>query len=70
MNIEEKMNLIKILTELSGQMIINKLEVRDNTEVLSKAKKVAEKLSKEGVGDFDFTSDEKFEESLNDFLKV
>ena len=70
MNIDEKMNLIKTLTDLSGQMIVNKLEGKENNETLSKAKEIANKLSKEGIGDFDFTSDEKFEESLNNFLEV
>lgn len=70
METNEKMELIKLLTEISGLMTINKLEMKDSSDLLSKAKKVAQKLSEEGIGEFDFTSDEKFNESLNDFLKV
>ena len=70
MSIDEKLDLIKLLTEMNGLMIVNKLEGKDSTELLVKIKKVAKKLSEEGLGTFDFTSDEKFLESLNNFLKV
>ena len=70
MDNDEKLNLIKLLTEINGLMIVNKLEMKDNSDLLLKAKKIAEKLSEEKIGNFDFSSDDKFEESLNDFLKV
>ena len=70
MSNDEKLNLIKLLTEINGLMIVNKLEMKDNSDLLLKAKKIAEKLSEEKIGNFDFSSDDKFEESLNDFLKV
>jgi len=70
METNEKMEIIKLLTKIQGLMIIKKLENKDNAELLKKAKVAAKKLSEEGIGNFDFSSDEKFEESLNDFLKV
>lgn len=70
MDINEKMKLIELLSEMEGLMIVNKIERKDNRDFLSKAKKVAERLSSEGIGKFDFSSDEKFEESLSNFLKV
>jgi len=68
MNNDEKLSLIKRLTELNGLMIVNKIEMNNNSENLLQARKIAKKLSDEGIGDFDFSSDEKFEESLNTFL--
>ena len=70
MSTEEKMELIKLLTEMHGLVVINKLEGKNNNEMLEKCKKAAERLQSEGIGVFDFSSDEKFEESLSDFLKV
>ena len=68
MEIREKMELIKLLAELNGMIIVNKLEEKNNEENFERMKKVAKKLSEEGIGNFDFTSNEKFEVSVNDFL--
>ncbi len=65
---KEKMELIKLLSELNGMIIVNKLEGKDITQNFERVKKVAKKLSEEGIGEFDFSSDENFEESLNKFL--
>lgn len=65
---KEKIELIKLLSELNGMIIVNKLEGKDISQNFERVKKVAKKLSEEGIGEFDFTSDEKFEESLNKFL--
>jgi len=70
MEMKEKMELIKLLTELNGLMIVNKLDGKEDNKNYEKIKKVAKKLSEEGIGNFDFSSDEKFEESLNNFLAV
>ena len=70
MEMKEKMELIKLLTELNGLTIVDKLNGKENKENHERIKKVAKKLSEEGIGDFDFSSDEKFEESLNNFLAV
>ncbi len=70
METNEKMEIIKLLTEMQGLIVVNKLEMKDSSDLLNKAKIAAKKLSEEGIGNFDFSSDEKFEESLNDFLKV
>lgn len=70
MEIKEKMECIKLLSELHGLIVINKLESKNKImkENMERAKIVAKKLSDEGVGKFDFSSDEKFEETLNDFM--
>lgn len=70
MEIKEKMELIKLLSELHGLIVVNKLECNNEimNENLIRAKKVAKKLFDEGIGKFDFSSDEKFEETLNDFM--
>jgi len=70
MEMKEKMELIKLLTELNGLMIVNKLDGKEDNKNYERIKKVAKKLSEEGIGNFDFSSDEKFEESLNNFLAV
>ncbi len=70
MSSDEKLDLIKLLTEINGLMIVNKLEMKDNSTLLDKAKKVARALEKENIATFDFTTDETFEKSINDFLKV
>jgi hypothetical protein len=67
MSNDEKLSLIKLLTEINGLMIINKLEMKDNSTLLVKAKKVAKKLQEENIGTFNFTTDETFEKSINDF---
>lgn len=68
MELKEKIELIKLLTELNGIMIVNKLEGKDIKKNFERVKVVAKKLSEEGIGNFDFTSEEKFEKSVNDFL--
>ena len=68
MDINEKVELIKLLSDLNGMIIVHKLEGKDTQENFERAKKVAKKLSDEGIGNFDFSSDESFKESLNDFL--
>lgn len=68
MELKEKIDLIKLLTELNGMIIVDKLEGKDVKENFERIKKVAKKLSDEGIGNFDWTSDEKFEKSVNDFL--
>ena len=68
MEIKEKMEIIKLLSDLNGMIIVHKLQGKDTTENFERAKKVAKKLSEEGIGNFDFSSDEAFEESLNNFL--
>lgn len=69
MEIKEKINLIKMLSELNGIIIVNKLEGEDYSKNFQRMKEVAKTLSDEGVGEFDFSSDENFEKSLTEFLK-
>ena len=68
MEMEGKMDLIKLLTELNGVTIINKLEGNENTKNMCMLKKVAKKLENNGIGKFDFTSNDTFEKSVSDFL--
>lgn len=70
MNVEEKMQLIRELIELNDTLILDKLENNNNqsTDTLDKIKVIAKRLSDEGIGEFDFTSDNKFIESLNNFF--
>ena len=65
---KEKLELINMLCSLNGLIITSKLEGTDIKDNIERAKKVAAKLMEEGIGKFDFSSDEKFEISLSDFL--
>lgn len=68
MDNKEKIKFIKGLAELNGKIMVLKLENKDYSEVLQNCKKAAKLLSLNGVGSFDFSSDEAFEASMTDFL--
>ena len=70
MKTDEKVQMIKLLTELNGLIIEKRLVGKSDQKNIEMAKKVAKSLEENGIGKFDFSSDEKFNESLSDFLKI
>lgn len=69
MNVETKLKFIRGLSELNGKIITLKLTGEDYSKVLEDCKKTAMVLMNNGVGEFDFTSDEAFEESMTNFFE-
>jgi len=70
MSADEKMQLIRELIKLNDALILDKLAGSSNqsNDTLDKIKVIAKKLSDKGIWDFNFTSDDKFIESLNNFF--
>ena len=69
MGIEEKMGLIKRILELNGESIMAKLEGNGEKykEIFNEEKRLAKEVSKEGIFEFDFSSDEAFSKSMSEF---
>lgn len=69
MDIDTKLKFIRGLSELNGKVIALKLAGEDYSEILEDCKKAAKVLMNNGVGEFDFSSNEAFEESMTNFFK-
>ena len=69
MNNETKLKFIRGLSELNGKLITLKITGDDYSKVLEDCKKTALVLIDNGIGKFDFTSDEAFEESMTNFFE-
>ncbi len=70
MNIEENITLVQKLLSINGELIIDKLKGKEDKEKFEEEKRIAKQLHEKGIVNFDFTSDEAFEESLNNFLEI
>ena len=68
MSNEDKLKFIRGFSELNGKYIVLKLQGKDYSKVLEDCKKTATVLLHNGIGNFDFSNDEAFEESMADFL--
>ena len=68
MNNDEKLKFIRGFSELNGKYIVLKLQGKDYSKVLEDCKKTATVLLHNGIGNFDFSNDEAFEESMADFF--
>lgn len=69
MSNEDKLKFIRGFSELNGKYIVLKLQGKDYSKVLEDCKKTATVLLHNGIGNFDFSSDEAFDKSMADFLK-
>ncbi len=68
MSNEDKLKFIRGFSELNGKYIVLKLQGKDYSKVLEDCKKTATVLLHNGIGNFDFSNDEAFEESMADFF--